>query len=181
MLRRAGRGTAKKRQEGAAAELRLHEELKGGEVILDDRRVPDGTSNIGHVVVAHSGVWIIDTKDQEGTIEYRNASGRFDADERLYVDGEDCSHLAYDIYAEVIPVAKLLADRSIPIHPAIVFVNAKWKLSLLRRIINRPYTHNRVTIAWPAALLSAIKKAGPLTSESIARIGEHLDKRLEPM
>ena len=47
----------------------LHEKLKDGEVILTDRRVPDSSSNIDHVVVASSGVWIIDSKKWRGKIE----------------------------------------------------------------------------------------------------------------
>ena len=159
-LRWSRSGNARRKRKGAAGEYlidaRLHRDLKNGEVILNDRRIPNDGGNIDHVVVAHSGVWIIDTKSWEGRIEYKGASGIFDANERLFIGGEDRTYLADDIYAQVIPIAGLLDDRAVPINPAIVFANGNWR-STVRLVSNRPYEHNRVLIAWPAALISGLR------------------------
>lgn len=183
-LRWAKSGNSRNRRKGAAGEylmdLRLHRDLTNGEVVLNDRRVPGGGGNIDHIVVAQSGVWIVDTKAWEGKLEYRGASGFFDANERLFFKGKDCTNLVDDIYAQVIPIAELLDDRSIPIRPALVFTNADWA-STLRLMSNKPYRHNHVAIAWPKALISEIKRSGPLGSQAISTIGRRLNEQLTPM
>ncbi len=159
---------------------RLHRDLVNGEVILNDRRVPGGSGNIDHVVVASSGVWVIDTKYWNGKVEYKGVSGFFDANERLFFNGEDCTYLADEIYAQVIPIAELLNDRSIPIRPALVFIDAGWK-STLRLATNKPYRHNHVLITWPKALISEIKRSGPLDPTRVSSIGGSLNEQLRPM
>lgn len=161
-------------------DVRLHRDLTNGEIILNDRQVPGGSGNIDHIVVASSGVWIIDTKFWEGKVEYKGASGFFDANERLFFDGKDCTYLADNIYAQVIPIAELLNDRSIPIRPAIVFGNAEWK-STLRVATSKPYRHNNVVIAWPKALIAEIQRSGPIDAPHLSSIGRYLDERLRPM
>ena len=66
----------------------LHRNLSDGEVILTDRRVPGTDANIDNVVVATSGVWIIDSKKWRGKIEYK-ASTLTGIDTHLFVGGED--------------------------------------------------------------------------------------------
>jgi hypothetical protein len=183
-LRWASSGNSRNRRKGAAGEYlidqRLHRDLVHSEVILNDRQVPGGSGNIDHVVVAPSGVWVIDTKHWKGRVEYKGASGFFDPNERLFFNGEDCTHLADDIYAQVIPIAELLNDRSIPIRPALVFIDAGWK-STLRLATNKPYRHNHVLIAWPKALTSEIQRSGPLDLTQVSSIGGYLDELLRPM
>ena len=183
-LRWASKGNRRNRRKGAAGEylidVRLHRDLTDGEIILNDRRVPVGSGNIDHIVVATSGIWIIDTKFWDGKIEYKGRSGFFDANERLFFNGEDCTYLADEIYAQVIPIAELLNDRSVPINPAIVFADADWN-STFRIVANKPYRHNHVVIAWPKALIAEIKRPGPLTVERVASLGRYLDERLKPM
>jgi hypothetical protein len=100
--------------------------------------------------------------------------------EHLFVGGKDCTYLVDDIYAQVIPIASLLNDRAVPIHPAIVFVNGDWK-STWRLMRNKPYTHQHVVITWPSALISTIGEPGPLSSSCIEAIGNDLDQKLAPM
>jgi hypothetical protein len=161
-------------------DLKLHRDLTKGEVILNDRRIPDGHGNIDHVVVASSGVWIIDSKTWTGRIEYKGVKGVFDPIEHLYVGDKDCTYLVDDVYAQVIPVATLINDRAVPIRPAIVFVDGDWK-STWRLLRNKPYVHKHVLIAWPSALISKIGEPGPLMPDVIAAIGQDLDRRLAPM
>ena len=60
---------------GAAGEYlmdqTLHSRLSKDSVILTDRRIPGTKINIDHVVVAESGVWIMDSKNWKGRIEYK--------------------------------------------------------------------------------------------------------------
>jgi hypothetical protein len=183
-----GRGKRERlnRQKGAAGEYlmdrHLHRVLNSGEVILNDRRIPGGTGNIDHVVVATSGVWIIDVKNWSGKIEYRSRAGMFDFNERLLVNGEDRTDEVVDhIYSQVIPIASLLDDRSIPVHPAVVFIADDWPVSTRRLLINKPYEHKGVKISWPKAISSRIKQQGPLSANQVVEIGALLNQKLVPM
>ena len=102
----------------------LWRHLRGvGTFILTDRRVPGTDANIDNVVVAPSGVWIIDSnrRRMRGKIEYK-ASTLTGIDMHLFVGGEDRTSEVEKIYRLVIPVAQIVDDRSVPIHPALVFV-----------------------------------------------------------
>jgi hypothetical protein len=41
-------------------------------VVLHDRRIPGRRSNIDHLVIARSGVWVVDTKRYRGKVERRS-------------------------------------------------------------------------------------------------------------
>ena len=103
----------------------LHKRLTNGEVILTDRQVPGTQANIDHIVVASSGVWIIDAKMWKGKIVYKAVSPT-SVVMKLTVDGEDRTDHLDAIYKLVIPVANVIGDHSVPIHPAIVFVEGEW-------------------------------------------------------
>lgn len=160
----------------------LQEKLTDGEIILTDRRVPDAASNIDHVVVAPSGVWIIDSKKWHGKIEYK-ASTATSGDWRLFVNGHDRTDEVDKIYALVIPVAQVIGDRSIPINAALCFIDGDWKASiLLRDLFKKPYKHDRVLISPPRLLVKMIKQEGRgLDDQTVLRIGNLLNQRLRPM
>jgi hypothetical protein len=184
-LKWSEQGHRRNRRKGAAGEYvmdrHLHRELQNGEIILNDCQIPNGRGNIDHIVVASSGVWVIDTKNWAGTIEYRNVGGITRGHDRLLVDQEDRTHLVDDIYAQVIPIASLIGDHSIPIHPAIVFINGSWSAGVLRILANRPYKHLGVWITWPKALSAKIVKQGPLLPEMVDKIGAQLRQELASM
>jgi hypothetical protein len=161
---------------GVSLEHRLNKSAK----VLTDRRLPGTDANIDHIVIASSGVWIIDSKKWKGKIEYK-ANSMMSINNRLYVDGEDRTSKVESIYGSVIPVAQLIGDRSIPIHPALVFIEADWSTaSLPRCIAGRPYVHDDVYIAPPKLLIKLINRTGPLNAESISRIAAKLDAALKP-
>jgi len=164
---------------GAAGEYlmdqSLHSRLSKDFVILTDRRVPGTKSNIDHVVVAPSGVWIIDSKNWKGRIEYK-APTLAGVDTRLYVDGKDRTSTVEAMYALVIPVAQAIQDRAIPVNPALVFVNGDWSLASLPRLVaNRPYKHLGVWITPPKPLMKMINQSGPLDSQAVQQLGRKLD------
>jgi hypothetical protein len=53
-----------------------------GALVLHDRRVLRSKAKIDHLVVAPSGVWVIDSKHYDGRIECRDVGGWFRRDER---------------------------------------------------------------------------------------------------
>jgi hypothetical protein len=159
----------------------LHQRLNQGSIILTDRQVPGTKSNIDHIVIAPSGVWIIDSKKWKGKIEYKSASFT-DVTMHLYVGGKDRTSEVDSIYGLVIPVAQVIADRSIPIQPALVFIEGDWGSTALPRFLlfGKPYKHEDVYISGPKVLIKKINEAGPLDAESINRIANKLDEALTP-
>jgi hypothetical protein len=126
-------------------------------------------------------VWIIDSKHWTGLIQIKNVGGLLGWDQRLFVDGHDRSHQTEKIYSQVIPVANVLGDPSIPIRPALVFVDGNWATSTALRIRqDRPYELLGVTISWPKALIAKIAESGPLAPEHVSTIAEVLDRALPP-
>ena len=169
---------------GAAGEylmdLSLHNHLNEGSVILTDRGVPGTKSNIDHIVVAPSGVWIIDSKVWRGKIEYKSTS-MFGMEKRLFVGGKDRTSAVEAIFNLVIPVAQVIGDKSIPIKQALVFVDGDWSDASAARIVtSRPYQHLGVWISWPKAIWKKINEPGPLDADAVKRIGAHLEAHLRP-
>jgi hypothetical protein len=161
-------------------DLSLHKRVNEGAVILTDRCLPGTKSNIDHVVVAPSGVWIIDAKTWRGKIEYKSTSV-FGLEKRLFVGGKDRTSAVEAIFNLVIPVAQIIGDKSVPIKPALVFIDGEWSDASTARIVtSKPYQHLTVLISWPKAIWKKINEAGPLTAADIKRIGEHLDSVLRP-
>jgi hypothetical protein len=169
---------------GAAGEylmdLSLHNHLNEGSVILTDRGVPGTKSNIDHIVIAPSGVWIIDSKVWRGKIEYKSTS-MFGTEKRLFVGGKDRTSAVEAIFNLVIPVAQVIGDKSVPIKPALVFIDGDWSDASAARIVtSRPYQHLSVWISWPKAIWKKINEPGRLDADSVKRIGAHLDAKLRP-
>jgi hypothetical protein len=156
----------------------LYRRLNKGSIIITDRKVPETMANIDHLVVASSGVWIIDSKNWEGKIEYKPDSFA-GANMRLFVGGEDRTAKIKAIYGQVIPIAQIIGDRSVDIFPAVAFIEGDWSLkSLPRLIMNKPYKHGEVVISPPCLLIKMINKPGQLDAQSVVRIGKLLDESL---
>jgi hypothetical protein len=159
----------------------LHSELGGQAVVLNDRSIPNSFANIDHVVVAPSGIWIIDSKLWNGRIRIKSGRGLLNPRQRLVVGDRDESGRTERIYSQVIPIANLLNDPGIPIHPALVFIDGNWGTSTaLRAVRNRPYEILGVTIGWPKAIVRKIQETGPLAAEVVATIAMQLDAALAP-
>ena len=103
-------------------------------IVLHDRRVPGTRGNIDHLVVASSGVFVIDAKHYAGLIQIRDRGGLFNSDKRLYVGTRDCSDLAANMTWQTDAVKKVLAAvsilRSVDVHPVLCFVDGEWPLLL---------------------------------------------------
>ena len=61
----------------------LEENLGARAILLHDRRVPGTRGNIDHLVVAGSGVWVVDAKNYSGLVQLRDVGGFFKIDNRL--------------------------------------------------------------------------------------------------
>jgi hypothetical protein len=134
---------------GGGLSEHLHKTLHGRAVVLDDRRVPGAKAVLNHIVVAPSGVWVIEAKDLDGRVERRDVGGWFKVEERLFVAGKDRSHLVDGLDRHVVGVENLLAQAgltNVPVHSALCFVNAEWGW------FAKPFSLSGVWVAWPDKL-----------------------------
>ncbi len=139
----------------------LEQSLGDRAIVLSDRRVPKTRGNIDHVVVATSGVWVVDAKNYTGLVRQRDVGGLFRVDNRLYVGRRDCTKLVNGLRWQVDAVRKALGGRDTPVSSALCFTDAEWGL------FAKPFTLKDVYISGPNALARRISEASLLTKEQI--------------
>jgi len=118
---------------GASGERELAQALSmvEGIRVLHDRCVPGTRGNIDHIVIGPAGVFVIDSKNHEGTVRVRDVGGLFRRDERLFVGRRDCTKLADGLSWQTGAVHRALGSGSssqTPITPVLCFVRAGWPL-----------------------------------------------------
>jgi hypothetical protein len=152
---------------GARGEQKLAEAIAGltDVVALHDRRVPDTRGNIDHLVIAPAGLFVVDAKHYDGRLRIRDKGGLFRTDNRLYVGGRDCSHLADNMAWQVKAVETLLAsvEVTMPVTPVLCFIDVDWPLlfapNSFRGVrLEDPKSLRKLIIATPALDAAAIDK-----------------------
>ena len=163
--------------QGAAGEQRvaaiLVERLGNRAVLLNDRKVPRTRGNIDHIVVAASGVWVVDAKRYTGKVEQRNVGGMFRPDVRLFVGGRDRTKTVAGLGWQVEAVRTALDDLAVPVQPSLSFVGAQWPV-----FFAKPFRFDGVWVSWPARLAELMLTGGPLTDEQIREVALRLAARL---
>jgi hypothetical protein len=133
-------------QTGALGEERLAAALAGvaNVRVLHDRRVRGTRGNIDHIVIAASGVFVVDSKKYRGLIRIRDRGGFFKSDRRLYVGSRDCSRLAEKMGWQLEAVREVLQlvdpEGAIPVTPVICFIDGEWPL------LSPPQSYNGVRL-----------------------------------
>ena len=152
--------------EGAAGERRLGDLLDrlaaGGRIsVLHDRGLPGSSANIDHLVVAASGVWVIDAKNYTGRVEVVDRGGRRTG-ARLVVGGRDRTSLVAGARRQCNAVARVLP----PLHPDVVVYGAPFGA---RRRRPRPGgVIDDMLITWEGDLARWLRDPGRSTSRSAA-------------
>ncbi len=163
--------------QGAAGEERvakvLADRLGDRAVLLHDRKVPGTRGNIDHLVIAATGVWIVDAKQYRGKVERLDVGGWFRSDFRLYVGGRDRTKLIDGLQWQQDAVSAALDGDDVPVHSALSFVDAEWPL-----LFAKPLQLNDVWISWPKKLAEMIDKRGPLDVAAIEAAARLLAERL---
>jgi hypothetical protein len=169
--------TTKAWAEGAKGEERvakiLHEHLADKAILLHDRRVPKTRGNIDHLVIAASGVWVIDAKKYTGKVERRDVGGFFKSDVRLYVGGRDRTKAVGGLGWQRNAVRSALGTDDVPIHCALSFVGAEWPL-----FFAKPFRLDGVWISWPFKLAELIGTDGPIDAVVIEGVARTLSTSL---
>jgi hypothetical protein len=164
--------------EGGSSEARvgtyLERELAGVAVVLHDRRVPRSRANIDHVIVAPSGVWVVDSKARSKRVERRDKGPFWRSEVRLYVGGRDhTKHLAAMHDQRQVVLAALGAGHP-PVHAALCFNGADWGM------FGRSFVLDGVLVTWPGDLVEKVRRGNTLGSEEVTRIAARLAAGLPP-
>ena len=155
----------------------LTELLGEGSHVLSDRATREGRP-LDHVVVARSGVWVVESREWTGRVEYRptpSSNGR----PRLLVGGADRTTEAEAVSALAEEISALTGE-GVPVEAALAVTGGEWNLaSLPHLVLNRPLRHGPVWIGPPRLVVARINAPGPLDAPAVARLGALLDERLE--
>jgi hypothetical protein len=124
-----------------------------GCVVLHDRRIPGSRANIDHIVIAPSGVWVVDAKHYSGRVESRRlgASGR--GETCLFVGGHDRTKLVEAMHRQSSVVARSRSDPSVPVRAALCFVGTDWPP------FSDPFTVDGVLVTWRRAFVKTVGRA----------------------
>ena len=143
-------------------------------VLLHDRKIPRSSANIDHLVIAATGVWIVDAKKYKGRLQRRDKGGWRKVDYRVYVNGRDQTKLVGGLHKQEAVVRTALGNPEIPIHSVICFVEAEWDFFL------KPFQIESVWITYGKHLSEMIGGDGPLSDETVLNVANELAVALPP-
>ena len=153
----------------------LHNALQGRAVVLDDRKVPGARARVDHIVIAPSGVWVVEAKECTGRVERRDVGGWFKVDERLYVSGRDRTNMVEGIDQQVIAVENMLAKErldSVPVHAALCFVDCDWGR------FPKPFSLCGVWVTWAENLTELVLDWNAVPNTEIDRLAQVVRSKL---
>jgi hypothetical protein len=161
---------------GSVGEERLarffERELPTSGIALHDRRIPRSLANIDHLIVASSGVWVVDAKLYRGKVERRVVGPIWRREAAVFVGGRDRTKLIHGMTPQVKAVRDTLAidplSDDVVISPVVCFVASDW------RLFAKPFEISGVLVAWPQKLVERIATPGRLTPTAVARIASRL-------
>jgi hypothetical protein len=157
-----------------AREVAAHLDRIAGESIgvLHDRRVDGDRSNIDHIVVAPSGVYVVSSMPYDGRVERRDKGTFRHVDLRLWIGNRDRSHLLDGVARQATAVRRTVG-MNLPLHPVLCFVGSDWG------VLMRPFHVTGVLVTWPKALVRQVQARGPLTP-NVAQLALELDSLFPP-
>lgn len=161
---------------GAVGEERLGERLNEFASdtfrVLHDRRIPGTRANIDHIVVAPSGVYVIDAKKYKGRPTLKVEGGLIRPRvEKLLVGTRDRTRLVDGVLKQV-GVVREAVGSSTPIHGVLCFVEADWPL------LGGAFTTRGIDVVWPKKLYSKLQAIGPVVPEGISELHRLLAQAL---
>lgn len=162
---------------GAAGERHLARHLDAlspkGAIALHDRRLPRSAANIDHIVVAPSGIWVVDAKNYRGRVEKRDRGGWLRSDVRLYVGRRDCTGLVAAMTRQVQAVRNIVGA-DVPIRPTLCFTHSDFPIYAMS------FSMDGVMVSCVRSLKKAIARRGPLSGDDVARLASLIDEALPP-
>jgi hypothetical protein len=150
----------------------LQRELNGMAGVLHDTRLPGMNHTLDHLVVAPSGIWLIDTVHIHGRITKRDVGTRHDPELRLMLDGVDRSALV-DSLGILRHARHSIASMQfgVEVQTAMCLIDATWPMSA------RPFKVRNHWIIWPRALTDKIRSSGLVPIKTAHAIADVIAER----
>jgi hypothetical protein len=151
----------------------LERGTKGPAIVLHDRRMPGGYGNIDHLVIAPTGVFVIDAKNIKGKVRVENPL--FGA-ARLMIAGCNRTKLIDGLDRQVAAVRHALAGSGhgdMPVQGVLCFTKADLPLLGTLKVRGHLLIHRR-------ALIKRLNASGPLSSSVIDTLARALAGALPP-
>jgi hypothetical protein len=150
-----------------------------GLYFLHDRRIPPTRANIDHIVIAPSGVYVIDAKNYTGRAQLSVTGGIFSPRvEKLKVGRRDCTKLVDGVHKQVDRVSELLArdgiGQDVPVRGMLCFVEGDWPL------LGGSFTVGGLEVLWPKRARKIITAPGALTDDRLRVLHRHLAAEFPP-
>lgn len=142
--------------------------------VLHDRRIPRSRANTDHLVVAASGVWVIDAKRYKGRIERRQAEFMGTGASQLFVGGRNRSKLIDGVQRQVGAVRQVLGDSELSINGVLCFIEGEWSL------LAQAFAVEGVAVHHPQSLRRALRSDGPLDRSARGELAGLLDAKFQP-
>ena len=168
-------------QQGPDGEQRLgqflDEAFTGTAVVLHDRLVVNHAKrgNIDHLIIASSGVWVVDAKNYTGTVDVQTQGVWKFKQSGLYVGRRTQNKLIDGMGRQSAAVQSLLEPMgmgNVPVHPALCFVDSEWSRRSDATVIDG------VLVLSPDKLASVASQPGGVHPDAINAIATQLSSGL---
>jgi len=136
-------------------------------LLLHDRSIPGSRSNIDHLAVVPSGVWVIDTKRYAGRVQRRNVGMWLTSRPLLVVNGRDRTRLVRAVRHQVTRVSEN-AGNGVPLYAVLCFSGSRWEPWA------RPFVIDQVIVTWAGQLAKTLRGPGPLDPRSVRTLAAQL-------
>lgn len=142
-------------------------------IVLHDRRIPRSRTNIDHLAVATSGVYVIDAKRYKGKIEVRKP---FFGEPRVFVGGRDKTKLVEGLARQREAVRAALAETvpAMPVHACFCFLNPADQAGGSGLPVLRTLQIGDFPLFYPRRLSKRLNAPGALSVESRREVAELL-------
>jgi hypothetical protein len=146
--------------------------------VLHDRRIPRTRGNIDHMVVAPSGVYIVEAKKYKGRPSLRVEGGIIRPRvEKLMVGSRDCTKLVDGVHKQIEQVQSALESAGfggVPVTGMLCFVEGDWPL------IGGDFSVGGLHVLWPKRAAERITRSGPLDPSTTQRLHQTLASAFPP-
>ncbi len=144
--------------------------------LLHDRRLPGRRTNVDHIAVAASGVYVIDTKRYRGKIQVTRP---WRGQPKLLIAGHDRTKLVAALSSQVESINTCLATVApdVDVHGVLCFVAPPGRLSEGGLPVLRTLRIGDFALLRPRALAKRLQAGGPLDRVRAQRIAEELARR----
>jgi len=149
-----------------------------GFIVIHDRLIPGSSANIDHIVVTSSKVFVVDTKNYSGKIDFgKLIAPYFGGKAILRINGRDRNNLIEGVDKQVRIVDQLLAKAgiNIPVQGVLAFVKEKREM----RFFLQPKSINGVLLN-TKGLHSIFRSVPPVDREIVLKIAKQLLEDLLP-